>query len=371
VRQLEVALGSRSYPIVIGAGLLGDAASYSQFARRPQKLVTDETVAQHYLPRVLDATGLARSDALILPSGEGQKTWQTAGSVLEWLLSSKLPRDGVLIALGGGVIGDLAGFCAAVYQRGIDFLQLPTTLLAQVDSSVGGKTAVNHPLGKNMLGAFHQPRAVIADIDTLRTLPPRELRAGIAEVIKYGMLGDASFLDWLEQNLDRALALESSVTSEMVERCCAMKARIVAADERETLAGEGGPRTLLNLGHTFGHAIETHASYRGWLHGEAVGVGLCMAADLSARLGWISVDLATRCRELVARAGLPGAPPPDLDPSRFLSLMGRDKKVAGGKLRFVLLRGLGKAVVAADVPAAALDETLRAFCAPKASPHAA
>ena len=371
MRQLQVALGSRSYPIRIGSGLLGDASSYADVAQRPKKLVTDEIVARHHLPRVLEASGLGRTDALILPAGEAQKTWPKAGEVLEWLLSARLPRDGVLLALGGGVIGDLAGFCAAVYQRGIDFVQLPTTLLAQVDSSVGGKTAVNHPLGKNMLGAFHQPRAVIADIDTLRTLPPRELRAGLAEVIKYAMLGDAGFFDWLEQNLDRALALDAALAAEIVERCCAMKARIVAADERETLEGDGGPRTLLNLGHTFAYAIETHTNYGGRLHGEAVAVGLCMAADLSARLGWIGADVAQRCRSLIAAAGLPVAPPLDLEPERFLVLMGRDKKVARGKLRLVLLRKLGDATVSADVPPALLDETLRAFCASKASPHAA
>jgi 3-dehydroquinate synthase len=370
VRRLEVALGARSYPILIGAQLLGDSASYAPFAGQAKKVITDRLVAPHYLPRVLQAAGLAAADALILPPGEQQKTWSSAGAVLDWLVSAKVPRDGVLLALGGGVIGDLAGFCAAVYQRGVDFVQLPTTLLAQVDSSVGGKTAVNHPLGKNLLGVFHQPRLVVADLDALATLAPRELAAGLAEVIKCAMLGDAEFFDWLERHLDEALALDRAVTAEIVERCCVLKARIVGLDERESQAAGGGPRTLLNLGHTFAHAIETHTGYAGWLHGEAVGVGLCMAADLSARHGWISQEDSRRCQALVGRAGLPTAPPQDLDENRFLSLMGRDKKVAGGRLRLVLLRALGTAVATSDFDAARLQQTLQAFCVGTAAKQA-
>ncbi|MGE5615649.1 MAG: 3-dehydroquinate synthase [Bacillota bacterium] len=359
MQRLEVALGARSYPIVIGAGALSDRASYDDFRGRPLKILSDGNVARHYLPRVLAAIGLDAADALVLGSGESQKTWQTAGEVIDWLMSARLPRDGVLVALGGGVIGDLAGFCASIYQRGIDFVQIPTTLLAQVDSSVGGKTGVNHPSGKNMIGAFHQPRLVIADPQTLKTLPARELRAGLAEVIKYGMLGDAEFFDWLEQNLDRALELDADALSHIVRRCCEMKAAIVGEDERESL--KGGPRTLLNLGHTFGHAIETHLGYRSWLHGEAVAVGLCMAADLSARLGWIDGRDADRCSKLVARASLPTLPPQSLAPEEFRALMSRDKKVAGGKLRLVLLRAIGEAVTTSDFDESKLMQTLQQF----------
>jgi 3-dehydroquinate synthase len=361
VQRLEVALGPRSYPIVIGAGALSDPASYAAFRARPLKVVTDEIVARHYLQRVLDATALKTADALVLASGESQKTWQIAGQVLDWLLGANVPRDGVLIALGGGVIGDLAGFCASIYQRGIDFIQIPTTLLAQVDSAVGGKTAVNHPRGKNMIGAFHQPRLVIADPQPLTTLPAREFAAGLAEVIKYGMLGDAELFGWLEANLERALKLDADALAHIVRRSCEMKAAIVGADERESL--KGGPRTLLNLGHTFAHAIETHTGYTGWLHGEAVAVGLCMAADLSARLGWIDARDADRCAKLVARAGLPTAPPGSIAPAEFRTLMGRDKKVAGGKLRLVLLRAIGEAVTTADFDEGKLTQTLEHFFA--------
>ena len=267
---------------------------------------------------------------------------------------------GAFGALGGGVIGDLAGFCAAIYQRGVDFVQVPTTLLAQVDSSVGGKTGVNHARGKNMIGAFHQPRLVLADTDTLRTLPRRELLAGLAEVIKYGMLGDRSFLGWIDVHLDRLLALEPEAISRAIRRSCEMKAEIVARDERE-----GGPRALLNLGHTFAHAIETYAGYGEWLHGEAVGTGLCMAADLSARLGWIRHDDAQACIRLIERSGLPVVPPKGMQPDDFMRLMALDKKVASGQLRLVLLRAIGEAVVTGDFEHARLDETLASFCAPR------
>lgn len=359
MRTLNVELGERRYPIRIGSGLVSKPAAYAEAAGRAAVVITDSHVAPLYLPSVCRPLQLDPAHALVLPAGEAGKNWNSLESILDALLARRLARDGLVIALGGGVIGDMAGFAAAIYQRGVDFIQIPTTLLAQVDSSVGGKTAVNHPRGKNMIGAFHQPRAVIADTDTLRTLPPRELRAGIAEIIKYGLLGDAGFFAWLEQNMDALLALDAATLTEAIERSCAMKAAIVAQDERERVAG--GPRALLNLGHTFGHAIETHTGYTQWLHGEAVATGLCMAADLSARMGWIPEADAARARALVQRAGLPTQVPPGLTPARFLDLMGHDKKVAAGRLRLVLLRALGEAVLSADFEPAALDATLRHF----------
>ncbi len=357
MQTLSVALGDRSYPIHIGNGLLDDPSLWSTITSRPLRLITDSNVAPHYLERLRTLLGLHDDHVRIVPAGEATKTWDSAGSIQDWLLQTRLPRDGVLIALGGGVIGDLAGFSAAIYQRGIDFVQVPTTLLAQVDSSVGGKTGVNHALGKNMIGAFHQPVLVLADIDALRTLPPRELRAGIAEVIKYGMLGDAAFFAWQEAHLDALLALEPATTIEAVRRCCEMKAEIVAQDERE-----GGVRALLNLGHTFGHAIETYTGYTQWLHGEGVATGLCLAAALSARQGWISENDAQRCRALIQRAGLPVDPPSGMRPADFMKLMALDKKVASGKVRLVLMHAIGRSVVTADFDATALEATLAAAC---------
>lgn len=357
LRQLTVGLNERSYPIQIGNGLLAKMADHAAVRGRTLRVITDENVAAHYLPSVLATLRLIREQALVLPAGETQKNMATVERVIDWMLQQRLGRDAVLVALGGGVIGDLAGFCAAIYQRGIEFIQIPTTLLAQVDSSVGGKTGVNHPRGKNMIGAFHQPRLVLADLDTLKTLPPRELRAGLAEVIKYGLLGDAQFFLWLEKHLDELLRLDPAKLAEAVEKCCAMKARIVAEDERE-----GGARALLNLGHTYAHAIETHTGYGEWLHGEAVAVGLCMAADLSARLGWLPKDDAARTRTLIQRAGLPVAVPKGMTPAGFLDLMGHDKKVQAGKLRLVLLKALGQATLTADFDKARLDETLAHFC---------
>jgi 3-dehydroquinate synthase len=356
-RELRVELGERSYPILIGPGVLGDASHYAAFRGRPLRIVTDDHVAPLYLDSLLEALGASHGDALILPAGEPSKTWATAQSVIDWLLATRLPRDGVVIALGGGVIGDLTGFCAAIFQRGIDFVQLPTTLLAQVDSSVGGKTGVNHAAGKNLIGAFHQPRAVIADTATLATLPPRELAAGLAEVIKCGLLGDASLFVRLEEELDALLELDPSLLAEAIERCCALKARIVGEDERETMAG--GPRALLNLGHTFGHAVETFTGYGSWLHGEAV--------EMSTRLGWIGADAGARVTALVARAGLPVRPPAGMTPEDFRRLMARDKKVASGRLRLVLLRAIGEATMTADFDPAALDQTLDYFCTPTPS----
>ena len=361
MKSLNVELADRSYPIRIGAGLLAETRQYAEVEGRRLKLVTDSNVAPLYLAHTLKALNLKEEDALILPAGEEHKSWATVERVLDWMLGARLNRDGVLVALGGGVIGDMAGFAAAIYQRGIDFIQIPTTLLAQVDSSVGGKTGVNHPRGKNMIGAFHQPKLVLADTTALRSLPQRELLAGIAEVIKYGMLADSDFFKWLEQRLDDLLVLDTDALTKAIYRSCELKARIVAQDERESLAGGAGPRALLNLGHTFGHAIETYTGYTQWLHGEAVATGLVMAADLSARLGWMSTKDAERCTKLVARAGLPVKPPAGMTPDQFLELMGHDKKVANGKLRLVLMRGIGLAVVSGDFDKDALQATLEHF----------
>jgi 3-dehydroquinate synthase len=362
--SLSIELGERSYPIHIGEGLLREPATFAPFRDRNAQVVTDESVAAHHLAPVLSGLGLSDADVLILPPGEAQKNWASVERILDWLLARRTARDGLLVALGGGVVGDMTGFAAAIYQRGIDFIQIPTTLLAQVDSSVGGKTGINHPRGKNMIGAFHQPRAVIADIAVLRTLPPRELGAGLAEVIKYGMLGDATFFVWLERHLDRLLALEAGALAEAVRRSCEIKARIVGQDERERVSG--GPRALLNLGHTFGHAIETHTGYTQWLHGEAVAAGLCMAADLSARLGWLPDADAARCLHLVRRAGLPTRPPAGMQPDDFRRWMSHDKKVAAGQLRLVLMRAIGSAVLTAQFDGAALDATLAHFTAAEA-----
>ncbi|TAM10660.1 MAG: 3-dehydroquinate synthase [Nevskiaceae bacterium] len=354
---MDVALGARSYSIHIGAGLLDVAASYRAIGARPRFIVSDSNVAPLYLQRVAAALGVPAVATLVVPAGEETKRLATVERVLDKLMEARFPRDGVLVALGGGVVGDLTGFVAAIYQRGAAFVQVPTTLLAQVDSSVGGKTGVNHPLGKNMIGAFHQPLAVVADTDTLATLPPRELSAGLAEVIKYGLLGDAAFFAELESNVGALRALDHATLVAAIHHCCHMKADIVARDEREA-----GPRALLNLGHTFGHAIETFTGYGTWLHGEAVAVGLCMAADMSARMGWASLDVVARTRKLVERAGLPVLPPPGMTPGDFRTLMMHDKKVAAGHLRLVLLRSLGQAVVTADFDAQALDATLADTC---------
>ncbi len=361
MQTLEVALGSRSYPIHIGPELLGRADLYERLPHKTGTLiVTNEVVAPLYLERLKHA--LPSAQTLVLPDGEVHKTLATAGRIFDALLQHRLGRDCTLVALGGGVIGDLAGFAAATYQRGVNLIQMPTTLLAQVDSSVGGKTGVNHPLGKNMIGAFHQPRAVIADTATLRSLPARELRAGIAEIIKYGLLGDAELFGWLEANIEALLKLDAAALAHAVVRSCAIKARIVAADERES-----GERALLNLGHTFAHAIETATGYSTWLHGEAVAAGLCMAADLSQRLGWLQGADRERVTALVARAGLPTQPPAGVTSAQLLEHMAHDKKVLAGKLRLVLLRRIGEALVTADFEPRKLEATLECFCSPPAS----
>jgi 3-dehydroquinate synthase len=317
-------------------------------------IVSNETVAPLYLASVEDALEGYRVERVILPDGERYKTLEVWNRIMDGLLGSRFGRDCTILALGGGVVGDMAGFAAACYQRGVDFIQVPTTLLAQVDSSVGGKTGVNHPLGKNMIGAFHQPRAVIADTETLGTLPDRELSAGIAEVIKYGLIRDAELFRWLEGNMGALLARDPEALAHAIERSCRNKAEVVAADELES-----GQRALLNLGHTFGHAIETGMGYGEWLHGEAVAAGMCMAADMSRRLGWIDESALARTRDLIAAAGLPVDPPAQITPARFRELMAVDKKVQGGRLRLVLLRGIGESLVTGDFDPRALDETLR------------
>jgi 3-dehydroquinate synthase len=356
MEQLRIDLAERSYPIYIGDGLLMDAELVEGAVRaRDVMVVTNETVAPLYLAALGSSLGGRRTVSCALPDGERYKTLDWVGRIFDALVEARMNRDACVIALGGGVVGDMAGFAAACYQRGVDFLQVPTTLLAQVDSSVGGKTGVNHPGGKNLIGAFHQPVAVLSDIGTLRTLPARELRAGLAEVIKYGLIADPEFLAWIERNLDSLLGLEPAAVIRAVRRCCEIKAQIVAEDEREH-----GRRALLNLGHTFGHAIETAAGYGDWLHGEAVAAGMMLAAECSMRLGWLSAGDVERLRELLDRAGLP-TQPPAIGAEKARELMGMDKKVLAGKIRLVLLRRLGEGVVSGDYPADALSATLGRF----------
>jgi 3-dehydroquinate synthase len=356
MRTLDVALGERSYPIHIGCGLLADAGTLlaPRLSARRTVIVSNPVVAAHWLAPLrqsLTGAGIA-SEAILVPDGESHKTLATLGDVLTRLLEIKAERSTTIVALGGGVVGDIAGFAAAVYQRGTPFVQVPTTLLAQVDSSVGGKTGVNHPLGKNMIGAFYQPRAVLIDTDCLATLPARELAAGLAEVIKYGAIRDAGFFAWLEDNMDRLLARDTAALTHAIAESCRIKAEIVAADERES-----GDRALLNFGHTFGHAIEAGAGYGEWLHGEAVAAGMVMAAALSVRLGAIAAADVERLRTLLRRAELP-VDAPRLSAGRYLTLMSRDKKVSAGTMRFVLLDAIGAARVRADVPAPLLAAIL-------------
>jgi len=355
MRTLHVDLGERSYPIFIGADLLGRSECFSPYiAGRQVAIVTNQTVAPLYLQRLCDTLAGYKVTPIILPDGEAFKNWETLQLIFDGLLAARHDRRTTVIALGGGVIGDMAGFAAACYQRGVDFIQVPTTLLSQVDSSVGGKTGINHPLGKNMIGAFYQPKAVVIDIATLATLPARELSAGLAEVIKYGLICDQPFLDWLERHVDALRALDGEAISEAVERSCAAKARVVNADERET-----GVRATLNLGHTFGHAIETEMGYGVWLHGEAVAAGTVMALEMSRRLGWIDEPARDRGVRLLQRAGLPVVPPQEMGVEEFLRHMAVDKKVLDGQLRLVLLRHMGEAVVTAAYPREILEATLR------------
>ncbi|CAK0763550.1 3-dehydroquinate synthase [Gammaproteobacteria bacterium] len=353
---LHVDLGPRSYPIHIGADLLGHTELYVPHLRGRQVLVvTNETVAPLYLDTVRNALAAWQCETVVLPDGEEYKTPAVLERIFDALLRARFDRRCTLVALGGGVVGDMVGFAAAVYQRGVDFIQVPTTLLAQVDSSVGGKTGVNHPLGKNMIGAFHQPRLVLADTTTLNTLDDRQLAAGLAEVIKYGILRDADFYTWLELHLEELLARDPQSLAFAIERSCRNKAEVVAADEFES-----GNRALLNLGHTFGHAIETGLGYGNWLHGEAIAAGMAMAADLSLRLGWIGPREVERINALLLRAHLPNRAPATLSPEQFLELMAVDKKVLAGQIRLVLLKAIGATVVTADYPASVLQETLAA-----------
>jgi 3-dehydroquinate synthase len=337
---VSIALDERSYDILIGPQLLDDPATWQGLPRAAAALiVSNETVAPLYLERLRGRllAHYGRVEAVVLPDGEQYKDWTTMNQIVDHLLGRAMDRKTVLFALGGGVVGDMTGFAAAIYMRGVPFVQVPTTLLAQVDSSVGGKTAINHPLGKNMLGAFYQPARVIADLDTLDTLPPRELAAGLAEVIKYGPIADADFLDWIETNLGALLARDKAALAYAIKRSCEIKAWVVGQDEREQ-----GLRAILNFGHTFGHAIETGLGYGEWLHGEGVGCGMVLASDLSVRLGLMPVQFSDRMRRLVERAGLP-VRAPRLGIERYLELMRVDKKSEGGEIRFVLIEGLGKA----------------------------
>ena len=355
MRTLSVSLGDRSYPIHIGSGLCTQAALIPEALLKGKAVViTNVTVAPLYLESVLTALRARGAECIpiVLPDGEAYKSWETLNRIFDELLSHRCERKTPLIALGGGVIGDLTGFAAATYQRGVPFIQIPTTLLSQVDSAVGGKTAINHPQGKNMIGAFYQPQVVIADMDTLRTLPPRELAAGLAEVIKYGFIRDAEFLDWLEKNIDRLTALEPEALAFAVERSCQNKADVVAKDERET-----GDRALLNFGHTFGHAVEAGMGYGAWLHGEAVAAGMVMAARFSEKLGYIGKADVQRVVDILKRAKLPVAAP-ELGAERYLDLMGHDKKVEGGKIKFILLKKPGEAFICNQYDAASLNAVL-------------
>jgi 3-dehydroquinate synthase len=355
MQTLKVELANRSYPIHIGRNLIADAnLILPHLKRKHVAIVTNTTVAPLYLDKLtqtLQAAGVSVIP-IILPDGEAYKNTETLNKIYDALLQNRCERSTTLIALGGGVIGDLTGYAAATYLRGVPFIQIPTTLLSQVDSSVGGKTGINHPLGKNMIGAFYQPQVVLADIDTLKTLPPRELSAGMAEVIKYGLIRDAEFFNWLEAHIEQLMALEESAISEAIFRSCQNKADVVAIDEHET-----GERALLNLGHTFGHAIENAMGYGVWLHGEAVGAGTKMAADLSLRMGWLGTAEVARIHALLTKAKLP-LDAPKLGADKYIELMQMDKKVADGKIRLVLQQGIGKSVITSDYDVDKLRATL-------------
>ncbi|MFN3882274.1 MAG: 3-dehydroquinate synthase [Nitrincola lacisaponensis] len=354
MQTLTVDLGDRSYPIYIGAGVLQQSLLAQHVRGKQVMLVSNETVAPLYRAAVCQSLSEFEVDEVILPDGEAYKDLAHWNQIFDQLLLKRHNRTTTLIALGGGVIGDMAGFAAACYQRGVNFIQVPTTLLSQVDSSVGGKTGVNHPAGKNMIGAFHQPVAVLADTEVLNTLPDVELSAGLAEVIKYGLIHDADFFTWLENNMQALRSRNADALAYAIYRSCEIKAEMVALDEREA-----GVRALLNLGHTFGHAIETHAGYGQWLHGQAVAAGTMMAADLSCRMGWINADDVDRIERLFKAAGLPIKPPADMTPAHFNALMSIDKKVLDGRLRLVLLEAIGQAVVTDQFDQAALMQTLQ------------
>lgn len=358
MQTLNVEFADRSYPIHIGQNLLARSDLVLPILKRKQvAIVTNTTVAPLYLEQFcepLRKEGVAIIP-IVLPDGEQYKTAETLGEIYDALLENRCERNTTLVALGGGVIGDMTGYAAATFLRGVPFIQVPTTLLAQVDSSVGGKTGINHPLGKNMIGAFWQPKLVLADTKTLNTLPDRELSAGLAEVIKYGLIRDPEFFVWLEQNMPRLLARDADALAYAIRRSCENKAEVVAADERES-----GERALLNLGHTFGHAIEAGMGFGVWLHGEAVAAGTLLAADLSRRMGWLTNADVARIEAIHVAARLPVIAP-ELGVDAYLDLMGLDKKVADGKIRLILLQGIGKAIFTADYPAAQLRETLTAI----------
>jgi 3-dehydroquinate synthase len=356
VNTLNVELGARIYPILIGDGLLTQPEVLDRYVPGRDVLVVSNTsVAPLYLPSVAASLPGRRIVEAILPDGESHKTLATVSRLLDVLVTNRFSRDCTVLALGGGVVGDMAGFAAACYQRGVNFVQAPTTLLSQVDSSVGGKTGVNHPGGKNLIGAFHQPSAVIADTRTLKTLPPRELRAGLAEVIKYGLICDAAFFSWLESHMDELLAREPGALAHVIRRSCEIKAEIVGRDEREQ-----GDRALLNLGHTFGHAVESATGYKQWLHGEAIGAGLLMAAAMSRESGLVSAQDVDRLKRLLERTGLPTRIE-GVTPASALDHMRIDKKVKAGRIRLVLLRSIGDSFVTADYSEPALLRTLDAY----------
>ena len=360
MQTLNVNLGERSYPIYIGDGLLTRTdLLVPGLVQKKAAVVTNTTVARLYLGTLTAALGKQAVEAvpIVLPDGEQYKNWETLNLIFDTLLSHRCERKTAVIALGGGVIGDLAGFAAAVYMRGVPFIQIPTTLLAQVDSSIGGKTAINHPKAKNLIGAFHQPQLVLADTTVLKTLPEREFCAGLAEVIKYGLIRDRAFFDWLEHNIEKLLQHDSEALAYAIKRSCENKAAVVAADERES-----GVRALLNLGHTFGHAIETGKGYGIWLHGEAIAAGTLLAARLSSQMGLIGETELARITSLYRKAKLPVSAP-DLGTMRYLQLMGADKKVESGRLRFVLLKKIGEAFITADVPEEVLTATLSGIAA--------
>lgn len=352
--MLTVDLGERSYPIIIGADLLHTPGLLDPYIHGSQVLVvTNETIAPRYLQLLTGSLIGFQVDTLVLPDGEKYKNLDTLNLIFDCLLEKRHNRTTTLIALGGGVVGDMVGFAAACYQRGVNFIQIPTTLLAQVDSSVGGKTAVNHPKGKNMIGAFYQPQCVLADTSTLNTLPAREYCAGLAEVVKYGVIADLDFFNWLEGNVDALLVRDPDTLAMAIKRSCENKAKIVSQDERES-----GVRAILNFGHTFGHAIETAQSYRDWLHGEAVSAGMVMAAELSRLLGWISREDKQRIERLLSKCQLPIWAPETIDEETFMELMSVDKKVLDGSLRLVLLKSLGQAVVTSDFDTKCLAQLL-------------
>ncbi len=357
MKTVHVNLGKRSYDIRIAPGILDDREQLRPWIRGEQVfIITNEVVAPLYLEKITNSLAGKSVEQMVLKDGEGVKTLCTAREIFDRMISVPLERSTTVIALGGGVVGDIAGFVAACYQRGVPFIQIPTTLLSQVDSSVGGKTAVNHPRGKNMIGAFHQPQGVLIDASTLSTLEPRQFSSGIAEVIKYGMINDPPFFAWLEDNIERIMALDQKALGYMIEQSCRNKARIVERDEKEA-----GMRALLNLGHTFGHAIETSTQYAGWLHGEAVALGMIMAAFMSKLQGDFSEQALTRLQSLLDRARLPTQPCHALSAQKLKGLMRLDKKVRRGKLRLVLLKGIGQAYITHQYDEAALDTTLEYF----------